>query len=208
MPTDPLSHVGLSMALVFAVHYLLLQIFVHFSAQRDMSPAQIAVANSSPGQFPLSRTSGWNIDYRLVIIGSLLPDLIDKSVGQWFLPEIFSHAGRSFAHTLLFNGALVVFSILVIPFARSLGPLLFSLASSGHLFLDRMWESPRTLFWPKYGLSYGGAEFDLSPSWLHWMQTGIGPVLLDWTGALVLLLFAIMIYRRRNVLQWIKSGVS
>ncbi len=41
------------------------------------------------------------IDIRILIIGSLLPDIIDKLVGQYFFQETFSY-GRIYAHTLLF----------------------------------------------------------------------------------------------------------
>jgi len=197
LPTDPLSHAGLSVAVVFVLHYLLRHAFGIFGAPRGRSCEQV---NRSPG-------GEWNIDYRLVIIGALLPDLIDKSLQLWFFPEVFNLPGRSIAHTLVFNLILVVFSLPVLPFKRSLGPLIFSLASVGHLLHDRMWESPATLFWPLYGLSYGHAENKLSPSWLDWTQSGIGPALLDWAGALVLLIFAVVLHRRRTFLKWIRIGV-
>lgn len=161
---------------------------------------------AGPGN--LSRAVGWNIDYRLVIVGALLPDLIDKSLQLWFFPEAFDLPGRSFAHTLLFNGILITYSLLLIPFMRSVGPLIFALASAGHLLFDRMWESPATLLWPLYGLSYGHAEFKLSPWWLDWAQSGIGPKLLDLTGALVLLIFVVVMCRRRTLVQWIRIGVA
>jgi hypothetical protein len=134
--------------------------------------------------------------------------LIDKSLQLWFLPEVFDLPGRSFAHTLVFNTVLITYSLLLIPFSRSLGPLIFALASAGHLIFDRMWESPTTLLWPLYGLSFGHAENKLSPSWLDWMQSGIGPTFLDWAGALVLLIFAVVLYRRRTLLKWIRIGVA
>jgi hypothetical protein len=71
-----------------------------------------------------------------------------------------------------------------------------------------MWESPATLFWPLYGLTYGHAEYKLSPSWLDWTQSGIGPALLDLTGALVLLIFAAVLARRKTILQWVRTGVA
>lgn len=212
LPTDPLSHVGLSVAAVFAVHYLLRKIFVRFSKPRNLPTEPVNPATPTSGKSHLSQINGWTLDYRLVIIGSLLPDLIDKSLELGFFAETFNLPGRSFAHTLLFNSVLVGFSLLILSLKRSfrgpLGPLVFSLSSAGHLFFDRMWESPRTLFWPRYGLPFGHAESHLSPSWLHWMQTGIGPVILDWTGALVLLIFVVMLYRRGSILKWIRSGVA
>ena len=41
------------------------------------------------------------LDIRLLLIGSLLPDIIDKPVGQLIFRETFSN-GRIFSHTLLF----------------------------------------------------------------------------------------------------------
>jgi hypothetical protein len=134
--------------------------------------------------------------------------LIDKSLQLWFFPEVFDLPGRSFAHTLLFNSLLITYSLLLIPFSRSVGPLILALASAGHLLFDRMWESPSTLLWPLYGLSYGRAEFKLSPWWLDWAQSGIGPKLFDLAGALVLLIFVVVMCRRRTLVQWIRIGVA
>lgn len=49
---------------------------------------------------------GYRIDYRVVFIGALLPDMIDKPLGMILLPL---HNGRVFAHTLLF--ALMLLSL-------------------------------------------------------------------------------------------------
>ena len=201
LPTDPLSHAGLSVAAVFALHHLLRHLSQHFSGNGGTPGERFA------GPVNLSRGGRWHIDYRLVIIGALLPDLIDKSLQLWFFPEVFHLPGRSFAHTMVFNSILVTGSLLLIPFCRSLGPLIFALTSAGHLLLDRMWESPVTLLWPLFGLSFGRAEFKLSPWWLDWAQSGVGPKLLDLTGALVLLIFALVMYRRRTLLKWIKIGL-
>ena len=44
---------------------------------------------------------GRRINIRLILVGSLLPDIIDKPVGMVFFRESFSN-GRIFCHTLLF----------------------------------------------------------------------------------------------------------
>lgn len=196
--SDPLSHAGLTLAAVFAVESVIRRVLARSTRQKIPSSDRIHPVKSRSHS---GRARRWTVDYRLVIIGSLLPDLIDKSVGPWLLPEIFSHADRSFGHTLVFNSSLLVFSLLLIPVNRSLGLLVFSIASAGHLLLDRMWESPRTLFWPQYGLNYGGAEFDLSPPWLHSTQTKTGPVLFDWTGALLLLIITLTLRRRSTLFK-------
>ncbi len=41
------------------------------------------------------------IDYRFLIVGAILPDLIDKPIGQYIFVSTFSN-GRIFGHTILF----------------------------------------------------------------------------------------------------------
>ena len=48
------------------------------------------------------------LDWRFIIIGSMLPDIIDKPLGMFILGDTFSN-GRIFAHTLLFF--IILFSL-------------------------------------------------------------------------------------------------
>src|SRR4030042_5426408 len=47
------------------------------------------------------------VDIRILLVGSLLPDIIDKPVWQYFFRETFSN-GRIFSHTLLFFLVLAI----------------------------------------------------------------------------------------------------
>ena len=71
-----------------------------------------------------------------------------------------------------------------------------------------MWESPKTLLWPLYGIAFGHAENNLSPDWLQWLHTASGQILVDGFGALVLVFFAARLYRRQTVLRWLRTGVG
>jgi inner membrane protein len=92
-----------------------------------------------------------SLDIRLLLIGSLLPDIIDKPLGIYIL---HLQNGRVYAHTLLF--------LLVIGGAgyylyrsRKLAWLLTLAAGTlAHLIQDKMWSVPGTLFWPLMGLSF------------------------------------------------------
>jgi hypothetical protein len=92
------------------------------------------------------------IDYRFVILGSMLPDVIDKPLGIYIVGGGLSN-GRIFAHTLLFVGLLLVASLLT---RASFRPaLVFTALGAGvHLLLDRMWEEPHTLLWPLLGWGF------------------------------------------------------
>ena len=93
--------------------------------------------------------------YLYVLIGAILPDLIDKPIGEILLANSISN-GRLFAHTLLF-----VFFLLLIGtylYRRSGGEerriVVLGFASLLHLCEDRMWLSPETLFYPLFGFDF------------------------------------------------------
>ncbi len=84
-------------------------------------------------------------DLLFVAIGSMLPDIIDKPLGEVIYGT--PNMGRIFAHTLLFLillGAVAVYSD-DLRMASLFG------GAAVHLFLDFMWNSPTILFWPLLG---------------------------------------------------------
>jgi inner membrane protein len=95
------------------------------------------------------RLSAATIDYRAVILGSMLPDLIDKPLGIFILGDEL-HNGRFLGHSLLF---VVLLLLAALAFRRSAGPVLSAVAlgSAAHLVLDRMWVETDTLLWPLLG---------------------------------------------------------
>ncbi|MFC1944347.1 metal-dependent hydrolase [Chloroflexota bacterium] len=96
------------------------------------------------------------IDYRLVAVGALLPDLIDKPIGVLF----FGSDGRTLAHTLLFGLLLAAIGIYLYYFKGRQVLLIVSLCSMSHLALDRMWLDMEGLLWPIYGFVL--PHFDLA----------------------------------------------
>ncbi len=73
-------------------------------------------------------------DLRLVALGSMLPDLVDKP-----LTLVGIGSGRFIAHSFLFTIATALLS-------REIG---FGCAM--HLILDRIWEEPKILLFPFLG---------------------------------------------------------
>ncbi len=82
------------------------------------------------------------VDYKLLALGALLPDIIDKPLGLIFLPI---HNGRIYAHTLLFLFILTMLSLKIEKLQY------VALGDALHLLEDRMWMQPTTLFWPLLG---------------------------------------------------------
>jgi len=93
------------------------------------------------------------IDYAAILIGSLLPDLIDKPIGRVIFSGTIDN-GRIFAHTLLFFFLLCGAAFYLWKSKKDARLLSLSAASFCHLVEDNMWESPVTLFWPLLGWKF------------------------------------------------------
>jgi inner membrane protein len=118
-------------------------------AARAVSRQKDKRTPSAPWFATLSRYA----DIRLLIIGSMLPDIIDKPVGWYFFRDTFNN-GRIYAHTLLF---LVLISAAgYFLYRRQKRRWLLTLAAGvlTHLAMDEMWQAPRTFFWPLLGLTF------------------------------------------------------
>lgn len=108
------------------------------------------------------------VDYRVVAVASLLPDLIDKPVGRLIFKARFD-SGRIYAHTLLFN--LLLFCVLFFMRGRAKRSfVLVPLSSLLHLAEDGVWSKAEVFWWPLHGTDFprqpvpGGAFAFLSPT--------------------------------------------
>jgi hypothetical protein len=84
------------------------------------------------------------LDYRLVVLMAILPDVIDRALYVFVIPG--AQSGRLIAHTLLFN--LVLLAVLV-AIRRDLW--IYGVLPLGHLLLDLQGLSAQHLFWPFLG---------------------------------------------------------
>jgi inner membrane protein len=124
------------------------------SPARYRSPRRITAWFASLGE---------RVDIRLLLVGSLLPDIIDKPLGQWLLRDAISN-GRIFCHTLLFLIVLTLGGLYLYLSRHRTWLLAISFGAFAHLVFDQMWLSPHTLFWPLYGVAFG--RVDLT-SWVQ-----------------------------------------
>ncbi len=89
-------------------------------------------------------------DMRWMLAGALLPDVVDKTVGQVLFRPYFQN-GRIFTHTV----TLTLLALLAGAWSwRRHGDerlLLLGCGMAGHLVLDRIWMEPTTALWPSLG---------------------------------------------------------
>lgn len=89
-------------------------------------------------------------DLRWLLAGAVLPDVVDKTVGQVLLKPTFEN-GRIFFHTLLLTLAVLVLGSCRMNRRRDSRLLLLALGMAGHLFLDGIWNEMETFLWPSLG---------------------------------------------------------
>ncbi len=149
---------------------------------------------------------GSRIDIRLLLVGSLLPDIIDKPVGHFFFRETFSN-GRIFCHTLLFLILVTVAGIYLYRRYSKTWLLAFSFGTLTHLILDQMWHAPQTLFWPLLGLAFERADIsNWIPNIFYALLTEPAVYLSELVGAVILIWFAWLLLRRGKIYLFIKYG--
>ena len=100
----------------------------------------------------LSSKNSFSAAVPYIIIGSLLPDIIDKPLGRIILAETIG-SGRIFAHTLLFVALLGLTGYYLYRQGKP-NFLIIAAASFCHLLEDSMWNSPTVLFWPLLGWEF------------------------------------------------------
>ena len=154
---------------------------------------------------PIAALSDY-LDIRLLIIGSLLPDIIDKPIGQYIFRDTFEN-GRIFAHTLLFLVLISAAGFFIFRKWRQTWLLVLAGGTFAHLVLDQMWLIPATLFWPLMGLEFPRIDYEV---WISGLFEAImsdpATYLSEAIGFLVLVWFVLMLAFRKNIAVFIRYG--
>jgi len=147
------------------------------------------------------------VDYRVVAVASLLPDLIDKPIGRLLFRARYE-SGRLYAHTLLLNVAL--FCVLFFMRGRAKRQfVLIPLSSLLHLAEDGVWSQPKIFWWPLFGTAFprdpvpGGPLAFLNP------LSNSGAVVQEAVGLAVLvwLLASHGMLSRAGLRKFLKTGM-
>ncbi|MCX6089707.1 MAG: metal-dependent hydrolase [Candidatus Atribacteria bacterium] len=107
--------------------------------------------------------------FPLILIGSMLPDIIDKPLGGIIFKNQIGN-GRIYAHTLLFLLGLFAIGIYFRRRFHSNTGLILAMGCLIHEGLDELWLQPFTFFWPLYGWAFPKEN---SEEWLHMWISGL-----------------------------------
>jgi len=106
------------------------------------------------------------VDVRLLALGAIVPNLLDKPLGTVLWPGYFG-ADRLFGHSLLFPTAIMVVALLVTRRGRRRrGIMAVAIGAMLHLLLDGMWTSTSTFLWPLFGVAFEAGRPD------YWSNLG------------------------------------
>jgi len=165
-----------------------------------------AASGGRTGRMPRFTALSQYVDIRLLFLGSMLPDIIDKPVGLYFFRETLSN-GRIFCHTLLFLVLLAAGGLFLFKSRRRVWLLTLAAGTLAHLVLDRMWLTPRTLLWPFFGTAFDRIElYDWMSNILEALFQNAAIYIPEAIGFVILLWFGITLLARRKVIAFLMSG--
>ena len=146
------------------------------------------------------------MDIRLLLVGSLLPDIIDKPLGQVLFRDTLS-SGLIYCHTLLFSILLAVAGVIVYRRYGRTWLLAFSFGAFTHLILDQMWHLPEVLLWPAYGFAFKRIVLTewARRTWLN-LLTNPEVYIPEIVGGVILVLFLWVLVRNRSLPGFMRRG--
>lgn len=200
-----LAHVGVTMAAARVGLWVWQRV-----QENGQAEARGSGENDPPAPSWPERSEPGVVDFRLVGLGSLAPDLIDKSLGLGIvLLGAPPASSRMYGHTLLFALLLLLAATFFPRLGRPLWLGLF-LGDAWHLLLDGMWRARETLWWPLYGLSFppetlleGGQAF------VRYWQAFLTDRFIQGTemlGAFLLLTMLVRLLIRRRLHRFLREG--
>ena len=203
-----LGHIGITTGIVRAC-----EILVSSAGSQDIRQHDSASGFSAAGHkerlqphrlLNSIRSRMGSIDYRLVVIGSLLPDILDKPLFLFGPGELFP-SGHAYGHTFLFNLLLLVCGSILFRYKKP-WLLVISLSSCIHLVLDRIWNNPVTLWWPLLGPFAKGETAGWISDKIHVLTSNPSAYIPEIIGATVILLLGYRLLTRKNITNFIKTG--
>jgi membrane-bound metal-dependent hydrolase YbcI (DUF457 family) len=180
-------------------------LFAHTGIALGAAAVIAGVANNREKVFWFKSLSKF-LDIRFLVVGSMLPDIIDKPVGMYLFRDTFSN-GRIFSHTLLFLLVLAAIGVWLYKTKVQAWMLALVTGTFFHLVLDSMWQIPGTLFWPLMGLNFTAIETE---GWIEGVFSAYvsnpSVYIPELIGTAILIWFGIVVIKRKQVIAFLKSG--
>jgi inner membrane protein len=146
---------------------------------------------------------GRRIDLRVLLIGALLPDIIDKPAGLLVYGTIWC---RLFSHSLLFLALIAGAGFILYARWHKNWLLVLAFGVFMHLVLDEMWLDMHTLLWPAQGFSFPSVYLPDPGQGTPPEQEMAKVLISELVGLVVLGWFAWLLVRRAKLYAFIRYG--
>ncbi|GKU31651.1 metal-dependent hydrolase [Clostridium folliculivorans] len=147
-----------------------------------------------------------SIDYRFVLAGSILPDLIDKPLAVVFLVG-HAQSFRFFAHTLIFSVILVIIGIGCYIIKNRNNILMLGICSLIHTILDLSWVFPKIYFYPFLGLRFPmDTSYKFVPNYAKLYFSHFSYFIFEVIGIILLYYFLKKAKSYKSIKSFIKNG--
>ena len=191
-----LGPIGITVATVWLLSRLL--------GRFQKSAPEVEGANGvTPNRFLGRLASG--IDYRLILAGTLLPDLIDKPLVFLVGPGFVNSSLRSVGHSVVGGLLLLTIAWVVTRRWQRAAAGSFGVALVAHLLMDQMWRTPEVLFWPLLGFVLPEQDVPFS----HWYRVHFSQLPTttpDFVGIGILAVFAGHMIWNRSLTRFLSTG--
>ena len=127
------------------------------------------------------------VDVRFLLLGAVLPDLLDLPIGTLVLADRYS-TGELWSHSLVAPSLYMVAVLIMTRRGRQRRAVMaLGVGWLLHLLLDGVWVDPAVLFWPFFGdIPTGGSPFwplawerAMGDPW-RWVKEAVGIGYLVW----------------------------
>jgi inner membrane protein len=146
-----------------------------------------------------------SLDYRFIVLGSLLPDIIDKPI--WlFSGSNFQWDGRGYAHSFLFILVLFFAGLMQIIFSKRTWIIYIWAGCVFHLVLDQIWLNPTTIWWPVEGPIQRGITKGWFAALLHDLVSNPYVYAGEILGFTITFYIALRLITKKKVIHFMKTG--
>lgn len=200
---NTINHIGLTLAIALPAEYIIRQ---RLTSGRRRKQAKWLRLAGIPAQLANRLSPSVYFDFRLVMIGSILPDILDKPMGFFLARELLNGNLRTIGHGGLFALTFLIAALAVHFILRNPQLLVMAVVSAGHMVMDQMWTQPGTLLWPLFGLEFPIGQTTFSEYITFHLHGLLRPQPMDFIAAGIILGLLIYVVISSGITIFLKSG--
>jgi membrane-bound metal-dependent hydrolase YbcI (DUF457 family) len=196
------GHAGIALGAAVVLNGLFGRPTENEPAESDEPSSRLAARWRSAEAWAVSL--GQRFDLRLLLLGSVVSDIVDKPAGRLFYGTF---GCRLFCHSLMFLLIVAIAGLYLYLSRHKNWLLVLAFGIFTHLALDEMWLDTQTFLWPAYGFSFPTVvQSEWAEGVLHRLFTSPNVYVPELLGLVTIVWIAWLLVRRGKVYAFIRHG--